>query len=217
MSGDPECCRGTYEGRTLLPALGRKLSSLATQAEFPTVMLSHTRHLASAKWSRGAKRQKVERQSDRKRWRRDKRWTTKSGGEIQKRGRRWETEGRGEASVHLNTTQQPYCYWCVSAWAEWGVKLYTGPKGKVSQFTVCFSSRTWISGYFAIMTVMRECTLYNHEVSCQKTHNSSSFDHLKWLCCTGGTQYLIQNKMHPSIHPVSILNRLRAKTQIIRQ
>lgn len=56
MSGDPECCRGTYEGRTLLPALGRKLSSLATEAEFPTAMLSHTGHLASAKWRRGRKK-----------------------------------------------------------------------------------------------------------------------------------------------------------------
>lgn len=55
MSGDPECLQSaTYEGRTLLPALGRKLSSLATQAEFPTAMLSCTRHLAPAK--RGAGR-----------------------------------------------------------------------------------------------------------------------------------------------------------------
>lgn len=49
MSGDPECCRGTYEGHTLLPAQGRKPSTLATPAEFPTAMLSHTRHLAPAK------------------------------------------------------------------------------------------------------------------------------------------------------------------------
>lgn len=56
MSGDPECCRGTYEGRTLLPALGRKPSSLATPAEFPTAMLSHTRHLASAKRGGGGTR-----------------------------------------------------------------------------------------------------------------------------------------------------------------
>lgn len=52
MSGDPVCCRGTYEGHTLLKALGRKLSTLATQAEFPKVMLSQTRHLVSGKWRR---------------------------------------------------------------------------------------------------------------------------------------------------------------------
>lgn len=51
MCGDPErpAHSATYEGRTLLAALGRKPSSLATQAEFPTEMLSRTRHLASAK------------------------------------------------------------------------------------------------------------------------------------------------------------------------
>lgn len=37
-----------------MPALGRKPSSLATPAEFPTAMLSHTRHLASAKLGGGA-------------------------------------------------------------------------------------------------------------------------------------------------------------------
>lgn len=58
MSGDPECCTGTYEGHTLLPALGRKPSTLATPAEFPTAMLSHARHLASAKggWAPGGGR-----------------------------------------------------------------------------------------------------------------------------------------------------------------
>lgn len=56
MGEDVERRTGTYEGRTLLPALGRKPSSLATQAEFPTAMLSHTRHLASAKWGKEKER-----------------------------------------------------------------------------------------------------------------------------------------------------------------
>lgn len=52
-SGGPERCSGTYEGRTLLPPPGRKPSTLATPAEFPTAMLSHSRHSAPAKAGRG--------------------------------------------------------------------------------------------------------------------------------------------------------------------
>lgn len=60
MTGDSERCTATYEGRTLLLAPGRKLSSLATEAEFPTVMLSHTRHLAAAKMMEGERKKKAE-------------------------------------------------------------------------------------------------------------------------------------------------------------
>lgn len=94
MSGDPErpAHSATYEGRTLLAALGRKPSSLATQAEFPSEMLSRTRHLASAK--RG-----------RRRW-----WEVEAGGWVEERGEGWMKEEReSEEEAELNGRTMAEC------------------------------------------------------------------------------------------------------------